>query len=198
MVVALCMCLCVNAQTEYSSKFMRFYVPNSDGSPFPMSADGFVTVLDNGETYIKIHVNNSHNAAEFSDYQKYAIIKGSNVYLKLDNGEIITLTCSLNTTIKDGFVTTLNSVYQNYADYAYFPIDTLIIEKLKNHEIVKFRGHFKFEIMDGSMQFTPESEINKTKDAFIEAVQVTREKYNTAQSNNQTQKILKENPLHGF
>ena len=37
-------------------------------------------------------------------------------------------------------------------------------EILKNSDIIKVRGQFKFEIIDGSMQFTPDSEINKTKD----------------------------------
>ena len=197
-ITALCMCFCVNAQNEFSTQFMRFYVPNSDGSPFPTPVDGYVTILENGEMYIKTHANNSYNAVEFSDYQKYAILKGSNMYLKLDTEEIVTLTCAFNTIAKDGFVTTKNSVYQNYADYAYFPINTQTIEKLKNHDIIKVRAHFKFEMLDGSMQFTPKSEINKTKDAFIEAEQTTREKYNNAQSNNRAQKTLKEDPLHGF
>lgn len=197
-IMVMCMHLCVNAQFEYSSNFMRFYVPNSDGSPFPMSVDAYVTVSENGETYIKIHANNAYNAAELSNYQKYAILKGSNMYLKLDSEEIITLSCSLNKIVKDGFVTTKNGVYQNYADYSYFPIDTTIIEKLKNHDIVKIRGQFKFEIMNGSMQFTPESEIHKTKNAFIEAERTTREEYNTAKNKNKAQKNLEENPLYGF
>lgn len=193
------MCICAVAQNEYDSSFMRFYVPNSDGSPIPtIPMDGSVTILEDGKTYIKMHANNPYNAVEISNFQKYAILKGSKVYLKLDNGEIISLTCSLSKTVEDGFVTTRNGVYQNYADYSYFPIDSIVIEKLKTHDIVKIRGQFKSEIMDGSMQFTPESEIRKTKAAFIEAVQTTLEKYNASQSNNQAQKTLKENPLYGF
>ena len=196
--VTLCMNLCLNAQNEYSDSFMRFYIPNSDGTPFPMPVDAYVTISEKGETYIKIHANNPNNAAEFSDYQKYAILKGRNMYLKLDNEEIITLSCSLNKIFKDGFVTTKSSVYQNYADYSYFPIDTAVIEKLKSHDVVKVRGQFKFEIMDGSMQFTTESEIHKTKDNFIKAEQAARRKYNDAKDRNKVQKTLKENPLHGF
>lgn len=197
-IVALCMCLCAVAQNEYSRDFMRFYVPNSDGSPFPTSVVGAITILENGKTYIKIHANNPYNAAEFSNFQKYAILKDSNIYLKLDNGEIITLVCSLDKTVKDGFVTTQNGVYQNYVDYSYFLIDTTVIDKFKSHDIIKIRGQFKYEIMDGSMQFTPESAINKTKDAFIEAEQETKEKYNASISNNKKQEILKDNPLYGF
>lgn len=48
------------------------------------------------------------------------------------------------------------------------------------------------------MQFTPDTKVNKTKDAFIEAMQAIQSKYKAAKSNSQTQEILKENPLHGF
>lgn len=197
-IIALCLCVCAYSQNEYSSKFARFYVPNSTGSPFPMPVDAYVTILDSGDIYIKIHANNPYNAAEFSDYQKYAILKGSNLYLKLVDEDILTLTCTQHKVVKDGYVTTKNGVYQKYADYSYFPIDTEIIEKLKNNDIIKVRGQFKFEIIDGSMQFTPDSEINTTKDTFIEAIQTIQTKYKTAKSNSQTQEILKENPLHGF
>lgn len=194
----MCLCVGVNSQKEYDYKFARFYVPHSDNSPFPMPIDAYATILENGKTYIKLHANNPYNAAEFSDYQKYAILKGANLYLKLDNEETITLVCSLNKVVKDGYATTRNGVYQNYADYSYFPIDTEIIERLKNHDITKVRGQFKYEIMDGSLQFTPNSEIHKTKAAFIEAILKAQSKYNAATSNHHTQEILKENPLHGF
>lgn len=182
-IAALCIHLCVFAQNEYSHDFMRFYVPNSDGSPFPISVVGAVTILEDGKTYLKTHANDPYNAAELSNFQKYAILKGCNIHLKLDNDEIITLTCSLDKTDKDGFVTTQNGVYQNYTDYSYFLLDTVVIDKLKNHNIIKIRGQFKHEIMDGSMQFTPTSAVNKTKDAFMEAERKTKEKYDTSISN---------------
>lgn len=197
-IIALYLCVCAYSQNEYSSKFARFYVPDSSGSPFPMPVDAYITILDNGDTYIKIHANNSYNAVEFSDYQKYAILKGNNLYLKLDNEDILTLTCTRHKVLKDGYVTTENGIFQNYADYSYFPVGVEIIEKLRNSDIIKVRGQFKFELIDGTMQFTPESKINKTKDTFIEAVQTVQGKYRTAKNNSQTQEILKENPLHGF
>lgn len=197
-IITLCLCVCAYSQNEYSSIFMRFYVSNSDDTSFPLSIDAYAVILENGETYIKIHANNPYNAAEFSDYQKYAILKGGNLYLKLDNGDILTLTCTWNKVVKDGFVTTKNGVYQNYADYSYFSIDTEILGKLKNFDIIKIRGEFKFEILDGSMQFSPDAEIHKTKDAFIEAMQTIQSKYIAAKCNSQTQETLKENPLYGF
>lgn len=198
MLVAICVCISAAAQKEYSAEFMRFYVPNSDGSPFPMPIDAYITISENGKTYIKTHANNPYNAAEFSEHQKYAILKDSNLYLKLDNEDIITLTCAFNTVVKDGFVTTKNNVYQNYADYSYFPIDMMIIEKLRNHEIIKIRGQFKFEIMDGSLQFMPNSKIPKTKDSFRKTEIDVRKRYIEAKSKADNQKALKENPLLGF
>lgn len=196
--VALCMWIGATAQNEYESQFMRFYVPNSNGSPFPTSVDAYATILEDGKPYIKIHANNPYNAAEFSDYQKYAVLKDSSMYMKLDNNEIIILTCSLNKSVKDGFVTTKNNVYQNYADYSYFPIDTMVIEKLKNNNIVKIRCTFKFEILDGSMQFTTGSDMSETKDSFKQAETNVRKQYIEAKSEADRQKVLKENPLLGF
>ena len=197
-ITAICICMYTSAQNEYDSSFVRFYVPNSDGSLFPVPIDTSITIVEDGKTYIKIHANNPYNAQEFSDYQKYAILKGDNIYLKLDNEEIITLTCAFNIVQKDGYVTTRNGVYQNYADYSYFLIDTEVIEKLKKYDIIKVRGQFKFELMDGSMQFSPESKIHKTKESFTKAEQMVQEKYKKAKSNDQMQKTLKENPLYNF
>lgn len=198
--VFLLFCVWVNAaaQSECAIKFMRFYVPNSNGSPFPTSVDAYATILEDGKPYIKIHANNPYNAAEFSDYQKYAVLKDSSMYMKLDNNEIIILTCSLNKSVKDGFVTTKNNVYQNYADYSYFPIDTVVIEKLKNNNIVKIRCAFKFEILDGSMQFTSSSDMPETKDSFKQAETNVRKKYIETKNKANGQKVLKENPLLGF
>lgn len=53
MLVAICVCISAAAQKEYSAEFMRFYVPNSDGSPFPMPIDAYITISENGKTYIK-------------------------------------------------------------------------------------------------------------------------------------------------
>lgn len=196
----LCVCICVSAQNqnEFSRQFARFYVHNSDGSQFPMPVDAYFVILENGETYLKISANNPYNAMEFSNYQKYTVLVGSNLYLKLESDEIITLICTKNHAVKDGFVTTNDVVYQNYSDYSYFPIDAVVVEKLMQYEIIKVRGQFKFEVMDGSMQFTPESPLNKTKDAFIEAERSVKNKYKAAQGKKQDQEILKGDPLYGF
>lgn len=186
------------SQNEYKSKFMRFYVPDCMGSPFPVPADTYIAISENGQMFLKIHVNFTHNAEEFSYFQKYAIPKGNNFYLKLDNGDIITLICSLDKTVEDDYVIVRDDIYQNYAEYSYFPIDADMVDKLKNYNIVKVRGQFKFEVMDGSMQFTPDSGMPKTKDAFIQAEQDVLGKYNAAKSESEAQDILKKDPLYNF
>lgn len=196
--VALCMWIGATAQNEYESQFMRFYVPDCTGAPFPVSVDTYIVVLENGQMCIKTHANFSYNAAEYSYFQKYAIPKGNKIYFKLDSGEIVTLTCSNDKSVPDGFITTENGTLQNYAEYSYFPIDTATVDSLKKYNIVKVRGCFKYEILDGSMQFTIGSDIPETKDSFKQAETNVRKQYIEAKSEADRQKILKENPLLDF
>lgn len=197
-IIALCMCVSAAAQNTPESRFMRFYVPDCTGSPFPVPIDAYFTISESGQTQIKTHANFAYNAAEFSYFQKYSIPAGNNIYFKLDSGDIITLTCSSDEKVADGFVTSKNGAYQNYADYSYFPIDTTAINSLKKYDIIKVRGQFKFEILDGSMQFTPGSDMPKTKDSFKQAETLVRKQYNSATLENNRQETLKQNPLSGF
>ena len=196
--LALCFSVGVVAQNEYESQFMRFYLPDCTGSPFPTSVDTYIVVSEHGQMYVKIHANFAYNAAELSYFQKYAIPKGSNIFFKLDNGEVMTFTCSIDKNVKDGLVTTNNGVYQNYSGYSYFPIDEAAIDKLREHNIIKIRGQFTSEIMDGSLQFTPESNMPETKVKFSEAEQIIMQKYNTAKNRSDEQKVLEQNPLYNF
>lgn len=196
--MALCMWIGAAAKNEYESLFMRFYVPDCMGTPFPIPVDTYIGILENGQMYIKTHANFSYNAAEYSYFQKYAIPKGNKIYFKLSSGEIVTLTCSNDKSVPDGFITTENGVFQNYAEYSYFPIDTATLDNLKKYDIVKVRGHFKYEILDGSMQFTTDSDIPETKDSFKQAEMNVRKQYTEAKSEADRQKALKENPLLGF
>ena len=116
----------------------------------------------------------------------------------MDSGDIITLTCSSDEKVADGFVTSKNGTYQKYADYSYFPINDAIIDSLKKHDIIKVRGQFKFEILDGSMQFTPNSDMPKTKDSFKQAETLVRKQYKSTIMENDRQETLKQNPLSGF
>lgn len=188
----------VYGQTVDEMRFMRFYLPDCLGSPFPVSVDAYFVMVENGKNLIKTHANFSCNAVEFKHYQKYAVPKGNSIYLKLDNGDIITLTCDLDEIKADGFVTAQNNVYQNYAGYSYFPVDTVIIEKLKTNNVVKVRGQFTREVLDGSMQFTPESTMPETKEDFIQAVQYVEKRYKDVIEEKNKQDKLKDNPLHDF
>lgn len=196
--ITLCMCVGAVAQNRHESRFMRFYVPDCTGSPFPVSIDTYFIISESGQTQIKMRANFAYNAAEFSYFQKYSIPAGNNVYFKLDSGDIITLTCSSDEKVADGFVTSKNGTYQKYADYSYFPINDAIINSLKKHDIIKVRGQFKFEILDGSMQFTPNSDMPKTKDSFKQAETLVRKQYKSTIMENDRQEILKQNPLSGF
>lgn len=192
------MCVGAVAQNRHESRFMRFYVPDCTGSPFPVSIDTYFIISESGQTQIKMRANFAYNAAEFSYFQKYSIPAGNNVYFKLDSGDIITLTCSSDEKVADGFVTSKNCTYQKYADYSYFPINDAIIDSLKKHDIIKVRGQFKFEILDGSMQFTPNSDMPKTKDSFKQAETLVRKQYKSTIMENDRQETLKQNPLSEF
>lgn len=196
--IAFCMWVNAAAQNKYESQFMRFYVPDCMGTPFPVSVDTYIAILENGQICIKTHANFSYNAVEYSYFQKYAIPKGNKIYFKLDSGEIITLTCLNNKSIPDGFITTENGPLQNYAEYSYFPIDTATVDSLKKYNIVKVRGQFKYEIMDGSMQFTPNSDMPETKDSFEKAEKKIRKQLIEVKSEANRQKALKDNPLLDF
>ena len=167
-------------QNEYETRFMRFYVPDCLGSPFSVSVDTYILITEKDSMFIKTHANFNYNASEFSYFQKYAIPKGNSLYLELDNGDTIKLTCSLDKDEPDGFVTTKNGVYQNYAGYSYFPVNADIIDRLKNHNIIKVRGQFKFEEIDGSMQFTSNSDMPNTKTDFLRSVQSVLERHKSA------------------
>ena len=192
------MCVGAVAQNRHESRFMRFYVPDCTGSPFPVSIDTYFIISESGQTQIKMRANFAYNAAEFSYFQKYSIPAGNNVYFKLDSGDIITLTCSSDEKVADGFVTSENGTYQNYADFSYFPINAAVIDSLKKHDIIKIRGQFKFEILDGSMQFTSSSDMPKTKDSFKQAETLVRKQYQSAIIESNRQETLKQNPLSGF
>ena len=196
--MALCVWFSAAAHAELEKQFMRFYVPDCTGSPFPVAVDTYIVILEDGQMYLKTRANFPYNAAEYSYYQKYAIPKGNELYFKLDNEKIITLVCSADNSVVDGYITTENGVYQKYADYSYFPIDAAVIDYLETYNIVKVRGRFKFEIMDGSMQFTPKSDVPETKNSFKQAEASVRKQYSETKSEADKQKALKENPLIGF
>lgn len=196
--VALFVWLGVSAQNGYENKFMRFYVPDCMGTPFPTSVDAYLVTVDGSQMYIKVRANFAYNASEYSYFQKYAIPKGNKMYLKLDSGDIITLTCSLGESVADGFITTKNGVYQNFADYSYFPIDVATIESLENHDIIKVRGQFKFEYMDGSMKFADSSDMPNTKDSFKQSKSKILKQCETGLNEKNRQKEFEENPLSGF
>lgn len=197
-IITLCICISAAAQSGHESQFMRFYVPDCMGSPFPNPVDTYFTISENGQAMLKIRAGFGYNAKEFTYFQKYSIPEGNNLYFKLDNGDIIALTCSSHKCVKDGFVTSNNGVYQNYADYSYFPVSAGVIDSLKSYNVIKVRGQFKFEIMDGSMQFTPESTMPETKSKFVQAEDSVRKKYEAAILEKSQQEALKEDPLLGF
>lgn len=193
--VALCTWICSAAQNEYESRFMRFYVPDCTGSPFPIAINTYIGISENGKMYIKTYANFSFNASKYSYFQKYVIAKGNKIYFKLDSGEIITLTCSKEKSIPNGFITTENGTLQNYADYSYFPIEDDAVNNLKKNNILKVRGQFKYEVMEGSLRFTPQSKIPETRNSFMQAEAKARKLRTEAESEVNRQKKLKENPL---
>ena len=184
------------AQNEYESKFIRFYLPNN--SPIPTFVDSYLSVSNTGKIFLKIRAIDNYNVVECSDFNEYTILKGNNLYLKLDNGNILVLTCSSEKTIKDGFVTTESDIYVNYASYSYFPLDSAALENLRAHNIVKIRGQFKFKVIDGFLQYTPKSEMPDTKNRFTETEVSILKQYEMVKEEKNAQKILKENPLYNF
>ena len=109
---------------------------------------------NHGHTWLKHNVHYIYNAEGLVDSEgkshlgKYAVNKGKHIYLKLDNDEVITLTCFLMQNVHTDYYVSNVDIHKKYEIYSYFNLDENTIEKLRNHQIVKMRCEMKYEIGD--------------------------------------------------
>ena len=119
----------------------------------------------------------------------YSVYKGKHMYLKLDNDEIIALTCKDIKFIHNGYFTGNTDIYKEYEIFSYFDLTQELIDKLRNHKIVKMRCELKYEVLDMVL----EEDIN-LKPKFEEAFN----KYDKKVEEETQKNNLKSNPLNGF
>lgn len=174
---------------------VQFYFPSLSGGPFGDKAEILVNGED-GRLRIEYINHQRYNAREFEDYAAYSIPKGSKLYLKLSNNDIITLTCESYQDVNDGYVEGKSGVYYAYKNCSYFPIDENTIALLRNFEIIKIRAELKKGIYDGSLRFTETSKPNKSD--FNSAYQYVTEQIQKARNESSRQLELKDNPLLDF
>jgi hypothetical protein len=183
----------INYSYPYVEEYgWAFHVPNKS-----IGELGFIHIeCDNkGNIWLKHNVITPYNVEELVDSEgrhviaEYAINKGKHIYLKLDNNEIITLTCSLMKKVHSGYYTGNTNIYNQYDIFSYFNLNDEIINKLKNNKIIKMRCEMKFEILD--MELKDEISLSKNFDKFQTAI---LEKKNKEIEKNK----IKENPLSNF
>lgn len=120
---------------------------------------------------------------------KYNVYKGKHMYLKLDNDEIITLTCKDIEFIHNGYFTGNTDIYKEYQIFSYFDLTQDVINKLNEHKIVKMRCELRYEVLDMVL----EEDID-LKPKFEEAFNELGKKMEEETQKND----LKSNPLNGF
>ena len=120
---------------------------------------------------------------------RYNVYKGKHMYLKLDNDEIITLTCKDIKFIHNGYFTGYTDIYKEYQIFSYFDLTQDVIDKLNEHKIVKMRCELRYEVSDMVLK-----EDIDLKPKFEKAFNELDEKIEEETQKND----LKSNPLNGF
>lgn len=188
-------------QINYSNPYVKttgwsFDVP--DGIVKGLGSLGFIRICSdksNKNFWLEHYVITPYNVDEIVDEQgrhicgQYTINTGKHIYLKLDNNEIITLTCNYRSKIHTDYYTGNTGVYKQYDMYSYFLLNSNIIEKLKNHKIIKMRCEMKFEVKD--MNLDKEIDCNESFNTLNE---LYTKKYNEDHNINE----LNNNPLKDF
>lgn len=146
-----------------------------------------------GDLYLKIDNNGKYylGLEEYSTHQKFLIYKGNPLYIKLDNDNIITLTC--NTTIVVWF-----GGFDNYANKYYqrttvFYLDNKTLELLRNNKIIKLRGLIKKDIKNIVISKYSTNTYN-----FIEKENKLQVEYKNLKQQEFNQQNLNKDPLLGF
>lgn len=148
-----------------------------------------------GHTWLKYNVLDA-NVVEYVDKQgrrtfgRYAVYTGKHIYLKLDNDEIITLTCSYMIQRPDGYEYGTNDIYVKYAIYSYFDINETILGKLLSHNIIKMRVECRYDVIDATFKgYNPE---------FAKNYNTFMNKYLDKKQKDNLQTQVNNNPLLGF
>ncbi len=146
--------------------------------------------------WVKYLVHTPFDVDELVDSQgrhivgQYTISQGKNLYLKLDNEEIMTLKCSLRRKVHNGYYTGNNSIYKQYDFFCYFKLSAEQLQKLKEHEIIKMRCELKFEVMD--------MRLDNDKSSFCSKLEELQNKKNEKMEQEKNKDEIKNNPLKGF
>lgn len=186
------------AQQIFEQEFFTFYLPTAIPKPFPTSCRVYLVANTEGKYLLKIRPQDIYNCKEFNDFAESSVLTNKRIFLKFDNNEVFSLTCNYTEEINDGFYTGNNGIYQQYVVNSYFTVDDSLLSALQNHEIVKVRTELQRGIIDGSLQFTQNSSIQKSKAEFLKAYEYVNKEIEDYKLNTRKQQILKDDPLFGF
>ena len=186
----------VYGQIDYAHPYVEEYVWAFDATP-GLGELGFMHIGcdKSGHTWLKHNVHYLYNAEDVVDHDgkeclgTYAVHKGKHIYLKLDNDEIITLTCVSMNMVHNGYYKGSTYVHYKYEIYSYFNIDNKIIEKLKEHQIIKMRCEMKYDVLD--MYLHDDLDFNKHYNKFLDTI-------NKKNSTENKQEEINNNPLLDF
>lgn len=186
------------AQQIFERQFFTFYLSTATPYPFPTSCRVYLVANTEGKYLLKIRPGDRYNCKEFNNFAESSVLTNKRVFLKFDNDEVFSLTCNDTEEVKDGFYTSNNGIYQQYVVNSYFTVDDSLLSALQNHEIVKVRTELQRGIIDGSLQFTKESSVQKSKAEFLKSYEHVNKKIEDYKLNTEKQEVLKDDPLFGF
>ena len=127
---------------------------------------------------------------------KLNVQKNKNMYIKLDNGEILTFTCKSVVYIKNGYYTGTNDIHQKYRIFSYFDITQEQIDKLCKYKIVKMRCELKYDVIDMLLDKYDSKEYPNEK--FEKYYKEMLFEYNCKIHKENKQQELNNNPLKDF
>lgn len=138
--------------------------------------------------YVDFHNEKRVIGGTTNCYGAFNIKKGKNMYLKLDNDEVLQLKCNKWLVYETGYDIVATSVYTKYLIYSYFLLSKEQIDTLKSHGFCKVRCEFKEQtrdlILEKDIIYTP---FDKVEAKFIEK---SEKEYKELQ--------IREDPLSNF
>lgn len=129
-------------------------------------------------------------------FGKRSVPKGKHIYLKLQNGEILTFTCNFQKQIADSYYVSSHDISDQYTIKSYFNITKEQLEKLRQSDVVKLRAELKYEVTDLGLIGSSVKEVDAVNlKKSIEILEKRKADY--YEKKNQQEK-LKKNPLENF